>query len=281
MSSASCGFGKGGWCLSTRGLNPADPALDTEVVPLCGPRRCLGTTVGSCCFMAQSPKLRVVIMCTAPCSPIPGFTAPAYPPIVNGPPTTPITAGIPFGLSFAGRPGAYADFTKLPSDVVAKFGTVPCAKASSLVFDFGVAGTATGDGFMQGKGVILGKGAAGAAQCSTTFTYTWSRFPACRPVEAGSFSITGCTTKGLAFVVLDDTSFLSADPCKESIVVLLCQQFCPSDNSTPTTVTTCCSCVSPTDTSAGYSTCPTSCAPVPIAPTLYASMCKGSACGRK
>ncbi len=217
-----------------------DPS--TGIVRVCPPRACrigLGTTTTSCCFMAQSPKLRVLIMCCTPCSPIPGYRAPEFPPVINAPPLTTTTAGIPFGLSFAGRPGAYPDFGALPQAVIQRYGKAALT-ASSLTFDFGVAGTVERRGFMKGKGLLLAAGAGGAAQASTAFTYRWSRFPQCKDVCLSTFNIEGCTAKGLAFTVLDDSTYLSSNPCVPSIIILNCQQYCPMPDSTPATVSTCC-----------------------------------------
>ena len=165
--------------------------------------------------------------------------APTYGPVINGPPDTSTTAGIPFGLSFAGRPAAYPVFTPLPVEITRRFGKYSHT-ASSLVFDFGAAATYDRCGYMKGEGIVLAAGAAGGAQASMKFTYKWSRFPQCKPVDTPSFTIDACTTKGLVFVVLDDVSYLSTDPCTESIIVLNCQQYCVTPDSTPSTLVTCC-----------------------------------------
>lgn len=215
-----------------------DPSLAAPTAPLC--KAPLGTTTASCCFMAKSPRLRVVILCTPPCVRIPGYVSPAVGAVVNGPPLTSITAGTAFGLTFAGRPAAYPVFSELPVDVTRRFGKYAHA-ASSLLFDFGAAALVDKCGFMKGNGVVLGVGGKGAAQTSLAFTYRWSRFPQCKTVLQPTFETTGCTTKGLVFAILDDTTYLSTDPCVESIVVLNCQQYCPSPDSTPATVPICCS----------------------------------------
>lgn len=219
---------------------PWDPTITLEdpTQPPCR-KVPLGLSPSSCCFMAKSPRLRIVILCTQPCAPLPGYEAPVYGPAINAPPLTPITAGTPTGLSFAGRPAAYPAFGALPKEITHRFGK-PAWTASSLVYDFGVMGKVGACGFMTGEGIVLAMGQDGAAQATMSFSYAWSRFPQCKTVKEATFCIKGCTNKGLAFTVLDSASYLSADPCQESIVVLNCQQFCTTVASTPQTVATCC-----------------------------------------
>lgn len=222
---------------------PFDPAV-------CAPVAVLTEPTTTCCLVPLCGRLRVVILCQRPCSPIPGYevssntlfgcrVANSGPPGINAPPATPITAGVPYALTLAGRPSAYADFGPLPEALASAFGRANIARATSLVFDFGSAGAVNTGWYKEAQGRVLAVGAAGAAQASLNFVYRWcAPLKTCnRDATVPAFQVVDCTSRGLTFVVLDDTSYLSTDPCTESIVVLNVQQYCPEPlDSTPATV---------------------------------------------
>lgn len=206
-----------------------------------------------CCWLPLCGRLRVVVLCVPPCSAIPGVGSPppantvmgyAVTPAVavNAPPATTITAGLPFGTTLCGRPAAYPSYAPLPPDLVSTYG-ITAGNCTQLVFDFGFNGTYVAPAsYHEASGRVLALGAAGAAQASVSFTYRWcAPLRKCgAPSSAEPFEVTGCSTKGLTFVLLDGTTYLSSDACTESIVVFNLQQYCaaPAD-STPPTIPAC------------------------------------------
>ena len=231
----------------------------------------------------------MVVLTLPPCSPLPVVTpggvavgaggstilgvavggTPGAP--VNAPPLTTITAGLPFEVALAGRPVATVDTTPLPPAVAAALGVTPVqAGITSLLFDFGTAGAyglGCGQSSKEAEGRVVALGKKGAAQASLTFTYRW-----CGPlVQCGrsdttnnAFTVEACTGKGLQFVVVDASTFLSRDPCTESVVILNLQQYCPGPATvpaTPPTIAACCQApLEPGETTAmlACSSCPSS-----------------------
>jgi hypothetical protein len=255
--------------------DPFDPSTCAVVDPPVYPS-------GTCCYLPLCGRLRVIILCQRPCGPLPvsgaagrGFNtilgcsvASAAAPALNGPPATTITAGVPFGLSLAGRPGAVPDVaTPVPDAVTATFGRAAVRGATQLVFDFGSRGGLSGGTYKKAYGRVLALGAAGAAQAALMFKYRFcAPLQRCyRPSTKPAFVVKGCTGKGLIFTVLDATSFLSQDPCTESVVVLNVQQYCPAPaDSTPATISPCCS--APLD-------------PMDVGPMLACDTCPGGGAG--
>lgn len=249
-------------CSSCAGLTlaPQDPLSGP-----CGPG---GTTLAQltaepqCCLMPICGRLRVLVLTLPPCSALPttsgvapgsllglSVTGPAAA-VVNGPPLTTITAGLPYEVAVAGRPVASVDVSPLPPAVVTALGSaVHTACLTSLLFDFGSAGAynvgCRSTKCAEGKVVALGK--QGAGQASLTFKYRWcSPLTKCGAAADNTlvpFEVVDCSAKGLTFVVVDATSFLSTNPCTESLVILNLQQYCPGPllvPATPATVPACC-----------------------------------------
>jgi hypothetical protein len=190
-----------------------------------------------CCFAPQCQRLRVVVTCVPPCAPIPGEGPDLIVVGINAPPRTPITPGLPFGVTLGGAPNAYQAFSPLPSAVIARLGSRVGASATSLVFDFGPGTSSFGPGlkYKTATGRVVVTGAHGAAQASVGFVYNWCS-AAVSACGLAQFTITGTTTKGLVLVPIDTVTYLSTDPCVESIVLFNVQQYCdgPVDSTPPT-----------------------------------------------
>jgi hypothetical protein len=253
----------------------------------------------TCCLLPVCGRLRVVVLAMAPYSPIPTTAGPVAGSVlgpsclgaaptaaINAPPLTTITAGLPCEVALAGRPGAVLDPRPLPPAVVAALGpSAATAGITSLLFDFGTAGAYNrkcGQGSKEASGRVLALGRQGAVQASLLFTYRWCSpltpctsalaASACEPVPetVDAFKIDGCTAKGMIFTPVDVTTFLSTDPCTESLVILNLQQYCcqpdPSlpGGATPATITGCC--IAPL-------------APIDVQPMLACASCPDTAWG--
>jgi hypothetical protein len=210
----------------------------------------------TCDYFPVCGRLNVVVLCVAPGQPIPGVLFAVEPPVVNAPPVTTISAGMPFGVQLAGRPvGIPTSVNALPDTEVVRalkvrFGLV--AKDAPVI-TFNLPGTnVPGACYKEGAGTVYAYanpggtagGRPGGAQASLSFIYRW-----CAPLlgcagastaDVPVFEVTGCTSKGITLINLDSSSFLSTNRCQESYVVLLVQQSCPGPvDATPATIPAC------------------------------------------
>jgi hypothetical protein len=217
----------------------------------------------TCCWRRECARLRVVVLCPQPWTPIPGSSLTGANPGSSPPGTVPthapnqtpawgnfpLTPGVPWKVRLAGSPSAIPVFSPLPSGVVRAFnlqtllGSSRDAVAhSDFLFDFTSLTNRQGNGVAEGE--MAAYGASGAApgcgrtiQASLAFRYRWCGPQVCDDVELPRFEVLSCRSRSARFTVLDDSSFISDDPCTESIVVLLVQQYCPCLPEADTTVT--------------------------------------------
>jgi hypothetical protein len=175
------------------------------------------TTATSCCtpYTRKCQKLRIVVITTKPWE-----TRPLVP---GRPASCTISPGVTAPVTLSGR-SAFPVFT-VPSYIAEAF---PVGNRQSLLYDFGntLSGTASSN--------IVAKTQGGCAQASLEFTYNWCGSTDCNGNAVPGFVITKCTYSGLKFGVLDNVSFISSDPCKESVVVLELHQYCPPPNTVST-----------------------------------------------
>jgi hypothetical protein len=178
-----------------------------------------------CCTRPLCGRLRFVIICPKPWTALPGATSVGStdymrrdwsPNQTPGRGQVPITGGTPWCLQLAGSPVAVNMYDELPLVVQEAY---PGFKYRSIVFDFGTAKA----GRAEGKLVAMGGG--GCIQACMKFKYRWCGPFTCRGVTKPQFEVTSNTGVNARFTVLDP-SFLSSDPCTESIVVLQIQQWC-------------------------------------------------------
>jgi hypothetical protein len=191
----------------------------------------------TCCWR-QKCQLRVVVMVPCPWTPIPG-SAPTGPNPGSGVPlaaapnqtpawaTYPLTPGTPYNLRLAGSPVGVPTFSPLPADVVRAFGLDTVAHRD-FVFDFSGTGACRSNGAAEAE--LSAYGDAGVcsftSQATLRFRYRWCGPQVCRDTTLPRFEVLSCRTRNVRFTVIDAESFISNDPCTESIVVLLVQQFC-------------------------------------------------------
>jgi hypothetical protein len=218
------------------------------------PASALVTTPSKCCLLPVCGRLRLVVLCLSPCSPLPTTTAPVSGSVVTGvgatvaavgvnqPPATTITAGMPFGVVISGRPAAYLDPVPVPQSVRAALGRAAAKGATSLVYDFGSIGAVSACGsYKCAEGKVMALGAKGAAQASLAFKFRFcAPLQKCGKLLTGDgappvFEVVDCSSKGMTFVVVDSTTFLSTDPCTESLVIVNLQQYCPGPLYVPAT----------------------------------------------
>ncbi len=163
-----------------------------------------------CCtaWNRKCQKLRVVVITTKlwETRPVmPGFVLPWT-----------VSPGI-VGDVRIGGPGAYPS-AYVPSYLNSVF---PVGKKTALVYDFG----STPSGVSSAK--IMASSPGGCADASLQFTYSWCGSADCNGEYQPRFVVEKCTFNGLKFYVLDGESYISTDPCTESVVVLALQQYCP------------------------------------------------------
>jgi len=165
-------------------------------------------------------KLRIVVVTSSPFNPTP---LKPYAPVVRPPATCPpspclINAGLARNAKVSG-PGAYP--TTVPEEILLAY---PIGKKMALMYDFGK--TQSGNGSAKGK--ILAQSAGSCTQASLEFKYTWCGVETCTGGGIPPrFEVTKCTFNGMKYSVLDDTTFVSFDPCMESTIILSLQQYCP------------------------------------------------------
>ena len=168
-------------------------------------------------------KLKVVVICTAPWSSPPG-TSTISPPasLPNMPPSSAlISLGVVRPLQLSGTPTAIQSFD-IPLEVTAAF---PGGKKSALLYDFGSAALTSG----VASAKILARSKGTCTTASLEFIYRWCGQANCLGVVEPRFEVVKNTSYGLRFTVLDDVSYISSNPCLESVVVLGVEQFCPCD----------------------------------------------------
>jgi hypothetical protein len=184
----------------------------------------------TCCLVARCSRLRVIVVCSTPWTPVPGAplagdcASRSSPDVVNQPPAIcalPLTPGTPWPITIGGRPFAYPVFDPVPAEVQAALAPTPASAMRSLVFDFPGTGNV-------GEGVLLASGAGGCVQASMKFRYRWCGPQTCGDVVLPQFEVLGCSSQNARISILDDTTYLSSDVCTESIVVVQVVQFCPA-----------------------------------------------------
>lgn len=185
-------------------------------------------SASTCCqpWKRQCQKLRIVIATTAPWGPPVG--GPPTPPTIttpNAPPQSGLAAlGLPGPVKLSGTPVAIpAPVASLPPDLLATYGS---SNLAVLAFDFGMAAFATG----TATGTVIARGVKNCTQASMQFNYNWcgnQRSSACAPDFR--WSTEKCTRNGMQFYVLDATTWISNNPCLDSVVVLGLQQYCCTD----------------------------------------------------
>lgn len=141
-------------------------------------------------------------------------------------------------------PGAVPS-SYIPDEVLVNY---PVGRKTALVYDFGSKALYKGEA--QGK--LLARSAGTCTSASLDFTYTWCGQgcaasgtcdtckvpPACAAAKL-RFEVTKCTYNGIKFQVLE--TFISSNPCLESVVVVSLQQYCPPGNCPDYPVSTTCS----------------------------------------
>ena len=210
-------------CYCLRSTNPDPPPLPAP------------TPTVICRPLCQ--RIRFVVLCLAPYAAIPGIAPndpvvpgedPELPPPAGG--MVPISAGMPWSIRIAGSKASTPVYTTtdLPETLYNIFGRSAVAKSKSIVFDFSVRPSLE----RVGEGRIVAVANKNCAQASLKFRYTWCSAPVtttpptCCPPNLPRFEIIGCLYQGMRFLVLDDTTFISSNPCQESVVVLGVQQWC-------------------------------------------------------
>lgn len=198
-----------------------------------------------CCLRPQCQKLRVIVICSAPWTPIPGAAINPSSTEPNQPPAShqyPVTPGLPINVRLAAKPAAVATpllgsvvakgrknwNTKynVPQALFAKYGNT-LSNAKNFVFDFGV----QCGKYRNAEGQLLAYGGCGKLQASLKFVYRWCGPQRCGDEVLPPFEIIGCTSKNVKFVVLGDVNdYLPkcecTNECYEPIVVLGIQQYC-------------------------------------------------------
>ena len=176
------------------------------------------------CTRPAQGKLRVVLLCLKPWTAIPGVTGTscAQPHPVNDPPAfcqPRITSGTPCDAHFTGSPLPYTDKSPLPEYILRRFGTGP---HTSLVFNFGFQPSG------EASGSLTACSRSGRI-AELDFVYRWGD-AACPPPQAtcpdpvplvtgASFEVTGASSAGARFLVLDTETYMSSSRCAESIVI--------------------------------------------------------------
>ncbi len=187
-----------------------------------------------CCTRPRCQRLRVIVIYAQPWTTRPGSTPSGCTPPMsrapNQPPArcqAPLTGGLPWTVKLAAKSGAYLVYDPMPADVAATYGTY-ANQSQSFMFDFGTACPRAAEGTM------LAYGQAGCVQASLKFVYRWcgpqtARVPCFNEcVELPQFEVLDCTYKNARFDVLD--TYLSSDPCTESVVVMEIRQWCRVDD---------------------------------------------------
>lgn len=207
----------------------------------------------SCCpFRKRCQQLRVVFIAPPAWGPLPGAPstrwcsgsggsdAPTSVTIINQPPAqcqVPITGGVPSSwgcVKIAARPSAVQTFHDVPDEVMVAFPGFG-AYMKTFLFDFS---PSLPEGCAKGRMLAFGKG--GSVQATMEFKYRWCGPGSCKGVTLPQFQVLSNSGVNARFTMLDDTSFLSSDPCTPSTVVLQLQQWCcdgefPVGVSTPPT----------------------------------------------
>ena len=187
------------------------------------------SSLPTCCkpWQRQCQKLRIVIVTTKPWG-VPVGGTPAAVPIVyypGSPPPPPQTGivalGLPGPVRLSGTPVAIpAPATSLPPDLLAKYSPWNLAV---LAFDFSSPEYCTG----AAGGTVIARGIKNCTQASLTFEYNWcGQADACVANPPDRWSLAACTHNGMQFTVLDDSTYVSANPCLDSIVILGLEQYC-------------------------------------------------------
>ena len=179
----------------------------------------------TCCkpWQRQCQKLRVVVVTTKPWG-VPVGGTPTAVPIVfpDQPPQSGMVAlGLPGPVRLSGTPVAIpAPATSLPADLLVKYSAWNLAV---LAFDFSNLQLCTG----AVGGTVIARGIANCTQASLTFAYNWcGQEDTCVADPPDRWSVTACTHNGMQFSVIDDSTYISANPCLDSIVILGLQQYC-------------------------------------------------------
>lgn len=183
------------------------------------------SSLPTCCrpWQRQCQKLRIVIVTTKPWGPPIVGTGPtpsmsAFP---NAPPTAGlVAAGLPGPVRLSGSPVAIPGLaTALPADLLVTYSPYSLAV---LAFDFSSPEFCTG----QATGTVIARGLKNCTQASLGFHYNWCGQADLPCPSDRRWSIAGCTHNGMQFTVIDDTTYISDNPCLDSIVILGLQQYC-------------------------------------------------------
>lgn len=190
-----------------------------------------------CVWDRASAKLRVIILCTEPWTPLPGTgkTTCVRPRVPNSAPAfcqRGLTSGTPAHTRVAGIPSAlpsqFTDVLKPEEELEERYGLAALKRARILSFDFGRSFSSYTRRFNEADGEVVAVGQGGTTQASLAFKYRWAT---CGPLECDgvpvpAFEVVLSSGTNARFVVMDDTSFLSTGPCFGSTVVLLLEQTC-------------------------------------------------------
>ena len=148
--------------------------------------------------------------------------APPTPPrLVNCPPTCTLGTGMAC-RSVLSSPTGW-NTRAIPAEVLS--GWPQACSARAVQFDFGGAGCCGLPGSVAQATLTATTTGGCPATANLKFQYGWSVGPG--PAQAtATFSLLELSHSGIAFKVLDDTTFLTGSACQMSIVVLALQQDC-------------------------------------------------------
>ena len=213
------------------------PMTLPELRAAAGTAPCLPSAM--CCTVPLCQRLRVVVIRACPWDAAPG--TPIDPTCTYQPANQPrpkcqpaLTSGLSFKVNLAGTPCAVPIPYDPPAVILGEYSTISPSAMSTFEFDFGL-GCAR-----KASGKMLAMGLDGAASASLAFTYTWCG-ARCKGVTIPtSFTVTDCTYTNVRFDVVNNTSFLSNDPCAPSYVVLQIRQYCCEDETNPCVPGPCC-----------------------------------------